>query len=188
MQMDRPAYKMLSHFETVYRPGERDLAKSLFKALGLDLMESGKYVVGFVGDTVSGNGFENSITASEVTPEHWEFEQVLDKELQRPEIAALSQSYLHALKTAPQNRPHFGIAYSSLDSWQTALDGFERTLEEHPELKGRAQVASKFVPGSPGAQTDYLSHAFIHTDIIGSSCLSLGIIIEFQHYGKNPMA
>lgn len=187
MQDDRPDYTILSHFETVYRPGERALAAQLFKALGLSVSESGKYVLGFVGDTASGNLFENSITASEVTPEHWEFEQVLDKELNRPEIASLREKYVRALKTAPQNRPHFGLAFSSLESWKAALAGFERALEEHPELKGRAEIASKFVPGSEGAQTDYLHHAFIHTDIIGATGLSLGLIIEFQHYARNPM-
>jgi hypothetical protein len=186
VQANRPEYTVLSHFETVYRPGERALASQLFEALGLKVVDSGKYVLGFVGDTASGNLLENSITTSEVTPEHWAFEQVLDKELQRPEVAELSQTYLQALKTAPQNRPHFGIAYSSLESWSAAVDGFQRAVEAHPELKGRAQIASKFVPGSPGAQTDYLHHAFIHTDIIGTSCLSLGLIIEFQHYAENP--
>lgn len=187
VQAERPSYTVLSHFETVYRPGERELAELLFKALGLRVTEAGKYVLGFVGDTASGNLLENSITASEVTPEHWEFEQALDKELQRPELASLSASYLHALKTAPQNRPHFGLAYSSLESWTAAVEGFKRALAEHPELQGRAELASKFVPGSPGAQTDYLHHAFIHTDIVGTSCLSMGIIIEFQHYARNPM-
>lgn len=186
MQYDPSSYPILSHFETVFRPGERDLAALLFNALGLGVSNVGKYVIGFVGTPASGNGFENSITASEVTPEHWEFEQVLEKEMQRPDIAAASATYLQALKTKPQNRPHFGMAYASLESWNEAVEGFEQALEKHPELKGRAEIASKFVPGSPGAQTDFLHHAFIHTDIIGTACLPLGMIIELQHYARNP--
>ena len=178
-------YIILSHFETVYRPGERALAADLFKALGLEVADSGKYVLGFVGNPPSGNLFENSITASEVTPEHWAFEQVLDRELKRPEIAELSETYLKALKTAPQNRPHFGLAFSSLETWQAAVDHFQRTVDETPTLQGRAEIASKFTP-TTGAQVDYLHHAFIHTDIIGATGLSLGIIIEFQHYARNP--
>ena len=180
------SYRILSHFEMVYRPGERDLAKSFLKALGLDVTESGKYLVGFVGTPASGNGYENSITASEVTPEHWEFEQALEKEMQRPDLAGLSASYLRELKSKPQNRPHFGMAYSSLDSWNASVEGFQEALDRHPELKGRAEIASKFVPGSPGAQTDFLHHAFIHTDIVGFACLPLGVVIELQHYARNP--
>ena len=105
---------------------------------------------------------------------------------QRPDVAALSASYLEALKSKPQNRPHFGMAYSSIESWTAAVEGFQRCLDDHPELKGRAEIASKFVPGSPGAQTDFLHHAFIHTDIIGAACLPLGVIIELQHYARNP--
>ena len=186
MQNDQTVYPILSHFETVYRPGERELASLLFEAIGMDVKEAGKYVIGFVGKPASGNGYENSITASEITPEHWEFEQVLEKEMQRPEVAALGASYLNALKTKPQNRPHFGLAYSSLESWTEAVEGFEKFVEAHPDLKGRAEIASKFTPGSPGAQTDFLHHAFIHTDIIGTACLPLGVIIELQHYGRNP--
>ncbi len=179
---DQNSYRILSHFETVYRPGERDLAMKLFRALGLETSEIQSYVIGFVGAPGLGNEFENTITASEVTPEHWAFEQRLDEQLQKPEIAELSANYLEALKTRPQNRPHFGLAYSTLEAWTEAVEGFERALEENPELKGRASLASKFTPGSPGAQTDYLHHAFIHTDIVGTACLPLGVIIELQHY------
>ncbi len=188
MSDGQTTYPIISHFETVYRPGERGLDLSLLEALGLEVTESGKYVVGFVGKPASGNGYENSVTASEITPEHWEFEQALDEQMQRPEVAKLGQSYLKALKSKPQNRPHFGFAYSSLESWTAALDGFQKALDNRPELRGRAEVASKFVPGSPGAQTDFLHHAFIHTDIIGTACLSLGVIIELQYYGRNPTA
>lgn len=181
MKHDQTPYRILSHFETVYRPGDRQLALTLFKALGLEVSEIQKYVIGFVGMPGLGNEFENTITASEVTPEHWAFEQVLDKELRRPELAELSASYLDALKSRPQIRPHFGMAYSTIDLWAEAVAGFERALEDHPELKGRASLASKFSPDSPGGQPQ-LHHAFIHTDIVGTSCLSLGLIIELQHY------
>ena len=87
------------------------------------------------------------IAASEITPEHWEFEQVLDRELRRPEIASLSETYKEALKARPQNRPHFGFAYDSYEEWAGTLERIEKAVEERPELKGRARLASKFVPG-----------------------------------------
>src|SRR6218665_1681063 len=183
----KPDNQVLSHYETVYRPGERDLVVLLFEALGLRIMDEGKYVSGFVGQAASGNAVENAIFASEITPEHWDFEQVLTAELQQPHLAGRSQAYVQALKAAPQNRPHFGIAFSSLDSWTAAVERVQRAIEEQPRLMGRAELASKFYPGSPGAQTDYLHHAFIHTDIIGTSCLALGLIIEFQFYERHPM-
>ena len=186
MQNDTPSKGVLSHFELVHRPGERENAVALFDALGLRVVESGPYVMGFIGPAANGNSVENMIAASEITPEHWEFEQVLDRELRRPEIASLSETYKEALKARPQNRPHFGFAYDSYEEWAGTLERIEKAVEERPELKGRARLASKFVPGGPGAQTDYLHHAFIHTDIVGTGCLSLGTIIELQYYARHP--
>lgn len=185
--LEKPDNQVLSHYETVYCPGERDLVVLLFEALGLRVHDDGgKYVSGFVGEAASGNAVENAVFASEITPEHWDFEQVLSAELQQPHLAGRSQAYLEALKAAPQNRPHFGIAFTSLKSWTAAVERVQRAVAEQPKLKGRAELASKFYPGSPGAQTDYLHHAFVHTDIIGTSCLALGLIIELQFYERHP--
>lgn len=179
--------RALSHFETVYRPGDRELVKSLFDALGLQVAEMGKYVAGLIPCDESANPLENALFASEITPEHWEFEQALGAELRKPELASRSDSYLRALKSTPQNRPHFGIAFSSLEDWTGAVQRIRGKIAAEPALKGRAEVASEFRPWSPGAQTDFLYHAFVHTDIIGTGLLSLGLVIELQHYSRRPM-
>lgn len=179
--------RALSHFETVYRPGDRDRVKALFDALGLQVAEMGKYVAGLIPQRAGANPLENAVFASEITPEHWEFEQVLAEELRRPHLASRSAAYLRQLKTTPQSRPHFGIAFSSLDDWTAAVAKARSMIASDQDLQGRAELSSEFRPGSPGAQTDFLYHAFIHTDIIGTGLLSLGLIIELQHYSRRPM-
>lgn len=176
------ARRVLSHIETVYRPGERHLVLLLLNGLGLKIEETHGYILGFIDERTETNHLENMISASEITPEHWKFEQALTAAINRPELAELSTSYQHALKTQPQTRPHFGMAYSSMTEWEATVERIRRMLEEHPELRGRIELASLFKPGDPGSQSDYLQHAFIYTNVIGSSCLSLGLVIELQYY------
>lgn len=182
MADNQKSRRVLSHIETVYRPGERHLALLLLNSLGLKVIETQGYILGFIDERAETNHLENMISASEITPEHWKFEQTLTDVIQRPEISELSSSYQQALKRQPQNRPHFGMAFSSLSEWEAVVEKVKLTIEEHPELRDRLELASLFKPGDPGSQSDYLQHAFIYTNIIGISCLSLGIVIELQYY------
>ena len=174
--------RVLSHIEMVYRPGERDLALRLFEVLGLTISESHGYILGFIDDGALGNLLENMLSVSEITPEHWAFEQALAENLQRPEFAARGEAYRQAIRKAPQVRPHMGIADASRGAWQAAGEWVRRATEDYPELRGRLEIACQFRPGDPGSQSDYLEHAFINTDIVGTSCLALGHCIELQHY------
>ena len=181
--------RALSHLEAVYRPGDRELVKSLFDALGLQVVEMGKYIAGLIDTPPSGNPVENALFASEITPEHLIFEDALDKALSQPELTDAGSSYLRALKSEPQCRPHLGIAFSSMEKWEQSVALIQAKTEDAASpLHGRAELTSKFRPGTPGAQTDFLHHAFVYTDLIGTTGLSLGMIIELQHYASNPSA
>jgi len=178
--------RVLSHVETVYRPGENHLARLLLDSLGLKVVETHGYILGFIDEATETNPLENMISASEITPEHWEFEQKLAEVINRPELTELSTSCKDALKRQPQNRPHFGMAYTSQAQWESVIERVKRTIKENPELQGRVELANVFKPGDAGSQSDMLQHAFIYTDIIGTSCLSLGIVIELQNYLRRP--
>jgi hypothetical protein len=177
------APRVLNHVELVYRPGEREVAKALFEALGCTVRDSGGPFLSAMVDGPTGNFLDNVMYCSEVTKEQWALEQALQGALDDDgDLGDAGRAYAALLGRAPQHAFHFGITYDSLAAWEESLSRIEKAGADDPDLKGRLGVRKVFRPGDPGSFGDTFVQAFIHTDVVAAGLLTLGQHIELQHY------
>ena len=184
-----PLAKLLNHAEFVYAPGERELAKRLFRALGCRVVDpqeagapeelgpaAGPYLIVYL-DSADPNPFDNVFYASEVTPVQWAFEERLkaklgdDAELAEAH-AALSDNY----PRFPQAMTHLGLAFPSVAEVEAALD----RLRGEDTLASRARISSLYRPGDDTSVDDRVVQAFVHTDVCSTGLLSIGQQFELQ--------
>jgi hypothetical protein len=180
--------RFLNHTELVYAPGDRSLARDLFRALGCRVLDpqeeegppelgpaAGPYLIVFV-DPGSTDLIDNVMYASEVTPAQWAFEEELRRFLdQRPQAAASRQTFLDRFGEAPQAMTHFGLAMSE-DQLEKALV----RIEETAALAGRVRVSGPYRPGEAGSVDPRVIQAFLYTDIVSGNLLVGGQQIELQ--------
>jgi len=176
--------ELLNHLETLYRPGERELAVELATALGFEIRDTG-----FKGDTdstflgVHPNADEkdsrnNAFFMSEMTIEQQAMEQQLRKCCESdPDLAATVADYRRIARTRSFGVPHFGIRLRSSAALQAALERIETTIK--PKLGDRIEV-NAFWTGAPGVEDSSLTQVFIHQDVIVSGSFLLGQVIELQ--------
>src|SRR3954467_8293662 len=85
----QPSARILNHTEMVYAPGDRALARDLFRAIGCRVLDpqeetgpsdlgaaAGPYLIIFVQPN-SHDLIDNVMYASEATPAQWAFERLL---------------------------------------------------------------------------------------------------------------
>jgi len=172
----------LNHVELVYRPGERELAARVFALLGCRPVDrGGTFFTSFVEPAET--DFSNNVFyASEVTPEQWCLEQALDETIRADNgpVASTTRVYLERLRREPQRSFHFGVRYPSLDALETTCSAIRSVDRTDPGLAGRIEVSGVFHPGGPGAYTDTMVQAFVHTDVVAAGLLVLGQHIELQ--------
>lgn len=172
--------RLINHIETVYRPGERDIARDALEVLGCRVIELQGFLFGVL-DPDSGNGIDNAIYSSEVTPEQWQFEEALAATFDHSTpLGEASRHYREQMAARPQYVFHFGIAFTSPEAWEEAVARIDDASWNHPTLAGRIEVAGAFRPGDAGSMGDQLQ-AFIHTDALSSGLLSVGQQIELQY-------
>lgn len=176
-----PLFRRLNHVELVYAPGERRLAARVFELLGCRVEDrGGPFLTAYVepGENDIAN---NVMYASEATPEQWAFEQALSGALrQTGTLGDAARAYQGRLRVEPQRSCHFGIRFSSHETYEAALGKIRRAGEDDPDLKGRVALSGVFRPGDPGAYSKIMIQAFVRTDVIASGMLSLGQHIELQ--------
>ena len=174
-----PQGRLLNHVELVYRPGERSLAGRLFETLGCKVVETGgPYLVIQICPGLGGF-FDNVLYVSEVTSTQLQLESVLQRELSsHGELRKRFREFQDGRRDEPQRTTHFGIRMRSTAELDGILERV-RSLED-PELQGRVSVTGVFRPGDPGALSDSLVQAFLHTDICAAGLLSFGQAIELQ--------
>lgn len=183
-QLSEYTGELLNHLETLYRPGERELAVELVEALGFQIRDTG-----FKGDTDSTflgahpnpdelDGRNNAFFMSEMTTEH----QNLEKQLRRLQdsdatFADAVASYRKTARTRAYGVPHFGIRLRSAEALQAALERIETRIK--PKLGDRIDV-NAFWTGAPGLKESTLTQVFVHQDVIVSGSFMLGQVIELQ--------
>lgn len=172
--------RFLNHLETVYRPGERHLVAKLFETLGCRVRDRGGAYLSISVDKASTDLTNNTIYASEVTPEQWRFEQALQCALSgESEVAAGFRGYDALLERNPQRTTHFGIRFPSVGELEETLRAVERAAAQG-ELAGRVRVSGVYRPGDAGALSDQIVQAFVKTDVCAAGLVCLGQHIELQ--------
>jgi hypothetical protein len=183
MQLVDGRGRLLNHLETVYRPGEKDIAHRSFEALGCKVKASGTDFLTVSVDPNKLDGIDTVIYSSQVTDEQWAFESALTTAVDAGgELGDAWHAYADKLIAVPQRSFHFGIRFESTDEWEEVVGSVERAGVEDPELAGRVQIAGVFRPGDPGALSDKVVQAFVSIDTFAAGLLTFPQHIELQHW------
>jgi hypothetical protein len=177
---------VLSHVEAVYRPGDRQLAISLFEALGCKTYDtgtlslSGKTYVSVHPDP-SSRGMDDVIYLSEMTAEQSRLEEILRQRIEADAELSAARADFGALANAqPFGLSHIAMRYPDYQSLERVLDGLEDRLT--PEMKKRAMVRV-FRPGDADEITWDSLQAFVCTDIAVAGVAAFGQVFELSAYG-----
>jgi hypothetical protein len=184
----QPTSRLLNHSELFYAPGDRALARDLFRAIGCRVLDpqeeegpadlgpaAGPYLIIFV-DPNSTDLIDNVMYASEVEPAQWQLEQALRERIEKDEsLRARYADYRACFARYPQGMTNLGVA---MDEQQLAC-ALER-IAATPEFEGRLEIAGPFRPGEPGSVDPRVIQGFIRTDIVSSGFLLAGQQIELQ--------
>lgn len=184
----QPASRLLNHAEMFYAPGDRGLARDLFRAIGCRVLDpqedagpadlgaaAGPYLVVFV-DPESRDLIDNVMYASQVAPEQWAFEQQLRARLASDAgLRASFDAYHASFVRHPQGMTHIGVAMD-----EPQLEAALARLASHREFEGRLAVTGVFRPGDPGCVDPRVIQAFLRTDILSTGLLCAGQQIELQ--------
>jgi hypothetical protein len=173
--------RQINHSEMLYRPGERDLAIRFFEALGcavneIDAGALGRYLVIRIEPSDRNIG-RNSFYCSEVRPAQWEFEQELLRQLDDASsaLAIARRPFREMIDTQAYAAGHIGIRTPSTAAVHEVLDRVRTTKD----FDGRAAVACILEP--EGDSDGMLPiQAFVWTDIVSASLLSIGQVFELQ--------
>jgi hypothetical protein len=184
----QPTSRLLNHSEVFYAPGDRALARELFRAIGCRVLDpqeeegppdlgaaAGPYLIIFV-DPKSTDLIDNVMYASEVEPAQWQLEQALRERIAADaSLRARYDDYRACFTRYPQGMTHLGVAMN-----EKQLDAALERIAATPEFKGRLELAGPFRPGDPGSVDPRVIQGFIRTDIVSSGFLLAGQQIELQ--------
>lgn len=184
----QPTSRLLNHSEMFYAPGERALARELFRAIGCRVLDpqeeegpadlgpaANPYLIIFV-DPSSTDLIDNVMYASEVEPAQWRLEQALREQIAKEApLRAHYDEYQACFARYPQGMTHVGVAMNE----KQLEEAFER-IESTPGFAGRLEIAGPFRPGGPGSVDPRVIQGFIRTDIVSTGFLLAGQQIELQ--------
>jgi hypothetical protein len=177
-----------NHVEMVFRPGDLDAAMKFLTLLGCEPRTSPYPYKGVYFHFAK----SEQLWISEATAEQLAFEDWLKQQL-ATNGAEASRTFVSRLQTLPQAHGHFGIGTNSLTQWEAITDGLRDAVANDPDLKGRVTLPVLQRPEDPesvfskseGKIGKTLYQAFVRTDLISTSLLTLGQAIEIQHYREN---
>ncbi len=176
--------KLLNHVETLYRPGERELAIELALALGCAITDTG-----FKGDGVDTflavhpnpedqNSQNNVFYMSQIRPEQLAVEARLKRlSEEESDFARLLENYRVAARTKPFGVPHFALRYLSGRDVEDAAERINTSLK--PKLKDRLHLRI-FRPEDADAAGENVIQGFLYQDVIVSGSFLMGQLIEMQ--------
>jgi hypothetical protein len=179
---------VLSHVETHYRPGERQMAIDLFQALGCATVDTG--MTSGAGSTYISvhtdpgeRGEDNVIYLCEMPAEQARLDEALRRRIETDaELRALRDGFRELAAARPFDLSHVAVRYPSFESLERVLEGLEARLT--PELKPRVTL-KVFRPGefaeleSVGIES---LQAFVYTDVAASGVSAFGQIFELGAY------
>jgi hypothetical protein len=167
--------RLVNHVELVHRPGERRLAAAFFELLGCKVVETGGpfLVVHVDPGTRDPAMLDNCFYVSEMTAGQVAFERGL-----AAAEDALSV-FVADRRRRPQHTTHFGISMDT-ESWERTIGAVAGAATEHPELRGRVELAGVYRPGDPGSLSPTLLQAFVATDVCAAGLVAMGQYVELQ--------
>ena len=175
---------LLNHVETLYRPGERELAIELVEALGCVVTDTG-----FKGDgadtflAVHPNPDDqdpqnNAFYMSQIRPEQLAVEERLRQFAQQDQaFAAQLEGYRNAARSKPFGVPHFALRYQAGELVQQAETRINAGLKQ--KLGDRIHLRV-FYPEDSDAAVGNSIQGFLYQDVIVSGSFLMGQIIELQ--------
>lgn len=183
-----PGSRVLNHSELFYAPGDRALARDLFRAIGCRVLDpqeeagpsdlgpaAGPYLIVFV-DPESSDLIDNVLYASEVEPAQWRFEQALRERIERDaSLGASFEEYRASFARQPQAMTHLGLSMGEME-----LEAAIGRIRSNAALAARVAVRGPFRPGEPGSVDPRVVQGFLHTDIVSTGFLLAGQQIELQ--------
>jgi hypothetical protein len=175
---------LLSHVETLYRPGERALAIELVEALGCSITDTG-----FKGDGVDTflavhpnpndpDPQNNVFYMSQIRPEQFAVEERL-RQFSETEAGFAEQlnAYRNAARTKPFGVPHFALRLQSTDAIRHAEARIRNEASE--ALRERVHLRV-FYPGDADAAVGKVVQGFLYQDVVVSGSFLMGQLIELQ--------
>lgn len=175
---------LLNHVETLYRPGEREIAVQLVQALGCAVSDTG-----FKGDGEETflavhpnpddrNMQNNAFYMSPMRPEQQAVEtrlKCLSEE--DADFRVKLEVYRQTARTKPFGVPHFALRYPSGQAVQQVADTLEKSLAS--KLGDRLHIRV-FRPEDADAAGGSLVQGFVYQDVIVSGSFLYGQLIELQ--------
>ena len=177
---------ILSHVQAMYRPGERQLAIDLFKAMGCAVYDTtalgdGTETILSAHPDPSERCLDNVIFLTDMPEGQLQLEAILKQRIETDEtLRAACEQYGGVAGERPAGLAHFAVRYPSLQDQDRVLDAFEARLT--PELKPRAKL-KVFRPGVPGDGRTHHFQSFVYTDVVTAGIAAFGQIIELGAFG-----
>jgi hypothetical protein len=172
----------ITHSECIYAPGDGDLVKELFIALGFAVtkVEPYPYIIAHVDPEVM-DVMSNVIYASELTEMQQQFEKTLQSTLAASqEFRDATDNWEKDFRDDPQRSVHFGFEYANRDSFAATIDRLREACAPGKPLEGRLLVTGVYYPGDEGSITETMAQGFVWTDVMASGILTFGQHLELQ--------
>jgi hypothetical protein len=172
----------ITHSECIYAPGDGNLVKELFVALGFAVtkVDPHPYIIAHVDPDVL-DVMSNVIYASELTPMQQAFEKTLQETLaSSQEFREATDNWEKDFRDDPQRSVHFGFQYESRESFEATIDRLRAVSAPGQPLEGRLQVTGVYFPGDDLSITDTMAQGFVWTDVMASGILTFGQHLELQ--------
>jgi hypothetical protein len=175
---------LLNHVETLYRPGERELAIELAEALGCVITDTG-----FKGDGVDTflaahpnpedqDPQNNAFYMSQVRPEQLAVEERLRQFADQDQAFAVQlEGYRQAARSKPFGVPHFALRYQAGKEVQRAEARINAGLKQKLGERLHLRV---FYPEDADAAVGNSIQGFLYQDVVVSGSFLMGQIIELQ--------
>jgi hypothetical protein len=175
---------LLNHLETVYRPGDHELAVEFLEALGLSVTEikftktSTKRLVAVHPNANDRDATNNVMYMYEMAPAQAELDAVIQKKIASdPELQGAMAKYRDIVRQTPGGTPHFGLRYTSAKALEPVLERLQTNLS--PALRERVTV-KEMPPYEAKEGMPSIRQVFVYTDVITGSPGGYGQLIELQ--------
>jgi hypothetical protein len=173
---------LLNHLNLSYRPGDRELALELIKAIGLTVVET-KFtdmtLISAYPNAEDMNGDSNVIFLLELPAHQAKLDAVIRKKAESdPELAEALDSCRERARGSPDRGSHIGIRCTSNAALDAILDHLSTGVSK--ELGERITVVEmprhEPVAGFPND----IRQIFVHTDVVLTGATAMGQNIELQ--------
>ena len=175
--------QLLNHFEAVYRPGDRRLAREFLEALGLYVEDyavsdpDAESMLAIHFEPADRDATNNLIFLHQMSAAQAAFDALLQSRLADDDaLAGAHAEFLETVKRYPGATPHFGIRYRSmqaLDEVVGRLDGVSDELKRRVSINEMPPYPAR--PGMPD-----IRQVFVESNVISTSPAGFGQTIELQ--------